>query len=524
MFKMSSSPGAPRTQPLRRSTRLISILSLLLLPAFLLLLRETSLQAGVTHAAGLGSVPAQADRFGQKDGRKEAPPSVEQPGGRNSQVPQGACSQTQIDEGFDDITTLSASGWFTQNNSSPQGVTGWFQGNPEAFPAHSGATNSYVGANFNNTTGSNTISNWLLSPQVSLQNGDMFVFWTRTSEDNPLPDRLEVRLSTAGASTNVGDTSTSVGDFTVLLRSINPNLEVGGYPEVWTQFVVTLNGFSGTESGRIAFRYYVTDGGPAGDNSNYIGIDTVAYYTGCSPQATPTATACPVQFNDVPSSSPFYANVRCMACRGVISGYGCGAADEPCPGSYFRPGVNVTRAQISKMVAIAAGLDDEPAGARKFQDVPEGSTFYQWVQQLANSGAISGYACGGANPANGEAEPCVAPGSLAYFRPNNNTTRGQLTKIVSTAAALTGDPGSQKFADVPPNGTFFEWVQRLSNRGVVGGYSCGGTNPATGAPEPCDAASRPYFRVNNNVTRGQIAKIAAETFFPNCQTPARSIK
>ncbi|HYP21844.1 MAG TPA: choice-of-anchor J domain-containing protein, partial [Chloroflexia bacterium] len=217
MFKMSSSPGAPRTQPQRRSTRLISILSLLLLPAFLLLLRETSLQAEVTHAAGLGSVPAQADRFGQKDGRKEAPPSVEQPGGRNSQVPQGACSQTQIDEGFDDITTLSASGWFTQNNSSPQGVTGWFQGNPEAFPAHSGATNSYVGANFNNTTGSNTISNWLLSPQVSLQNGDMFVFWTRTSEDNPLPDRLEVRLSTAGASTNVGNTSTSVGDFTVLL-------------------------------------------------------------------------------------------------------------------------------------------------------------------------------------------------------------------------------------------------------------------------------------------------------------------
>jgi hypothetical protein len=183
--------------------------------------------------------------------------------------------------------------------------------------------------------------------------------------------------------------------------------------------------------------------------------------------------------------------------------------------------VNVTRGQISKMVAIAADIDEQPAGTRKFQDVPEDSTFYLWIQQLANTGAIGGYPCGGTNPATGEAEPCVSPGDLAYFRPNNNTTRGQLTKIVSEAAGFDEDPGDQQFADVPSDGTFFVWVQRLSNRGVVGGYACGGTNPATGASEPCDEASRAYFRVNNNVTRGQTAKIVAETFFPNCVTPAR---
>jgi hypothetical protein len=182
--------------------------------------------------------------------------------------------------------------------------------------------------------------------------------------------------------------------------------------------------------------------------------------------------------------------------------------------------VNVTRGQISKMVALAASLDD-PAGARKFEDVPSDSPFYLWIQQLAQTGAIAGYPCGGTNPSTGQAEPCNAPGNLAYFRPNSNTTRGQLTKIVSQAAGFNEDPGAQQFADVPPDGTFFVWVQRLFNRGVVSGYDCGGTNPATGTAEPCDGQSRKYFRVNNNVTRGQTAKIVAETFFPNCVTPAR---
>jgi hypothetical protein len=34
-------------------------------------------------------------------------------------------------------------------------------------------------------------------------------------------------------------------------------------------------------------------------------------------------------------------------------------------------------------------------------------------------------------------------------------------------------------------------------------------------------ANRPYFTPNNNATRWQMATIAEEAFFPNCQTPAR---
>ena len=104
-----------------------------------------------------------------------------------------------------------------QNNINRPGTTGWFQGNSSLFPAQSGAPNSYIAANFNNGTGTSTLSNWLLTPPVNLQNGAQFSFWTRTVTSVSFPDRLQVRMSTNGTSPNVGATATSVGDFTTLM-------------------------------------------------------------------------------------------------------------------------------------------------------------------------------------------------------------------------------------------------------------------------------------------------------------------
>ncbi|MDQ3706454.1 MAG: S-layer homology domain-containing protein [Chloroflexota bacterium] len=227
--------------------------------------------------------------------------------------------------------------------------------------------------------------------------------------------------------------------------------------------------------------------------------------------AVPPATACPIQFVDVPASgsgSTFHSFIKCLACRAIVSGYPCGGPGEPCPGAYFRPGVNVTRGQISKMVALAADLSG-PTGGQLFEDVPTNSTFYDPIQQLASRGYIGGYPCG-TTPA----ELCQE-GNRPYFRPGLNTTRGQLSKIVSETARFDEASGSKKFADVPTDSPFFVWINRLANRGVISGYGCGG------AGEPCDAGNLPYFRPGENVTRGQTAKIVANTFFPNCQTPSR---
>lgn len=224
--------------------------------------------------------------------------------------------------------------------------------------------------------------------------------------------------------------------------------------------------------------------------------------------ATPLPTACAIQFEDVPTGSTFYAYVQCLACRHILGGYPCGGAGEPCNGNndpYFRPGSNVTRGQLAKIVSNAAGFD-EPTGFQIYQDVPEATDpFFIWVQRLTNRGIINGYPCGGPG------EPCVAPGNRPYFRPGNNATRGQISKIIANAAGLNDPPGAQLFEDVQPGSTFYDFIQRLAHQGAIGGYSCGGEG------EPCGPDNLPYFRPAANATRGQTSKIVSLAFFPDCQ-------
>ncbi|AXI99507.1 Por secretion system C-terminal sorting domain-containing protein [Cyclonatronum proteinivorum] len=173
----------------------------------------------------------------------------------------------EFSESFADIETLPADGWSLQNLSEPVGTTTWFQGNSAVFPSFSGEPDHYIGANFNSTTGSNTINTWLMTPEVTLVNGTELRFYTR-STGGAFPDRLEVRLSTDGGSTDAPD-------FSTLMLSINPDLEVGGYPDEWTEYVAVVEGLDAAATGRFGFRYFVTDGGPAGNNSDFIGIDEV---------------------------------------------------------------------------------------------------------------------------------------------------------------------------------------------------------------------------------------------------------
>jgi hypothetical protein len=212
----------------------------------------------------------------------------------------------------------------------------------------------------------------------------------------------------------------------------------------------------------------------------------------------PTPTACPLQFTDVPEGSTFYDFVRCLACRGIVSGYGDGT---------FGPGNNVTRGQIAKIVSNAANFTNTP-NTTTFADISSSHTFYEFIERLAVRGIIGGYACGGAG------EPCVPPANKPYFRASNNASRGQLSKIVCQAFGCEGAPSGQTFEDVPPGSTFYTEIEQLYALGAIGGYACGGLG------EPCvPPDNRPYFRPGATVTRGQTAKIVSSVFFPNCQTP-----
>ncbi len=226
--------------------------------------------------------------------------------------------------------------------------------------------------------------------------------------------------------------------------------------------------------------------------------------TTATPETTHTATVtgtpilCNLSFTDVPPDNTFYAQVRCLACRGIVSGYSDGT---------FRPNNQVTRGQLAKMVSNAAGFSEDP-NPQIFQDVPATHTFYEFINRLTRRGHMTGYQCGGPG------EPCV--NNMPYFRPQNNATRGQTSKIVANAAQIETyiPPDQQTFEDVPPNHTFWLWIERLATRSVMSGYECGRPGEPCIAPE-----NRPYFRPGNDVTRGQSSKIVANVFFPGCDIP-----
>jgi serine protease AprX len=219
--------------------------------------------------------------------------------------------------------------------------------------------------------------------------------------------------------------------------------------------------------------------------------------------ATPstTAAACGEGFSDVPPSNTFYPYIKCLVCRYIISGYN----DDT-----FRPNNNITRGQIAKMVSNSAGLTDDP-GEQIYQDVPPDDTFYPWINRLTRRGYVGGYECD-----QSATEPCVPPENRPYYRPSASATRGQLSKIVATAAQFNEPVNGQFYADVSPSNPFYEWIERLATRNIMGGYACG-SMPS----EPCDNQNRPYFRWANEVTRGQASKIVAGAFFPECQPESR---
>jgi len=195
-------------------------------------------------------------------------------------------------ENFDNITLLAGNGWTLSNVSTPVGATGWTQGPDVAgggpFNSFNGATNAFISANFNNTGSTGTISNWLVTPVRTLKNGDVITFYTRKPSPDDYADRLEVRLSNNGASSNVGS-GAAVGDFTTLLLSVNPTLALGVYPTAWTQYTITISGLPAPTSGRIGFRYFVTSGGSLGTNSDFIGLDNIVYTPYVCPSFTMTA-------------------------------------------------------------------------------------------------------------------------------------------------------------------------------------------------------------------------------------------
>jgi hypothetical protein len=217
-------------------------------------------------------------------------------------APPAIPDQSFVEE-FDTLTSAVTRGWVSTNASDPKGTGVWRQGggNTPWFAPYSnkGSFAGFIATDYTSTSAATgTISNWLISPVITMQNGDKISFYTRalqfpdidpttglpTGDSTDYGNRLQVLFNTANEGTAVGS-GTSRGTFepaldinpTYIFSTLNPaNFSPFAFPSQWTRFVVTVFGLNEPKRGRFAFRYFVENGGSNGLGSG-VAIDKVSY-------------------------------------------------------------------------------------------------------------------------------------------------------------------------------------------------------------------------------------------------------
>jgi hypothetical protein len=217
----------------------------------------------------------------------------------------------------------------------------------------------------------------------------------------------------------------------------------------------------------------------------------------------------------------------------------------PTPTRTYTP-TSGTTITATPSVSTTPGTSTTPAAtdtpcAISFSDVHPSDYFYGAVSYLYCHGAISGYSDGSFRPYNNttrgqlckivilaEGWVVICPQTPTFvdvpvddpfycyietadrhnlisgyagnvFHPNYNITRGQLTKVIVLAEQWTiYTPPSPTFTDVTTVNPFYQYIETAYAHNIISGYSCG--NPE----EPCPGL---YFRPNSLTTRGQISKI-----------------
>jgi hypothetical protein len=107
------------------------------------------------------------------------------------------------------------------------------------------------------------VSNWLVSPELTIQNGDKVIFYAKSTGLSRL--QLWINQTT---SLNVGNGVNNTGDFSIKLLDINPTYALPSvnparaFPSEWTRFEGTVSSLKDPVRGRIGFRYFLQDQSP----------------------------------------------------------------------------------------------------------------------------------------------------------------------------------------------------------------------------------------------------------------------
>ncbi|GIP53072.1 S8 family serine peptidase [Paenibacillus vini] len=143
-----------------------------------------------------------------------------------------------------------------------------------------------------------------------------------------------------------------------------------------------------------------------------------------------------ISFKDVTSSNYAWAvnEIEVLASKDIVTGQGA---------ETFAPGSQVTRAEFVALLIRVLELEKEKAGEARFNDVKEGSWYYEDVQTAVAKGFVSGY-------------------DNLNFAPDQQITRAEMAVILSRVLEYLGKTGSADgqqsgFAD---GGSIQEWAKK----------------------------------------------------------------
>ncbi|TMI63623.1 MAG: hypothetical protein E6H07_12680 [Bacteroidetes bacterium] len=193
-------------------------------------------------------------------------------------------SDQSFSEEFETTSGATGNGWTFINKSSPIGAGGWIGGTfAPTLPLFSGSGYAY---SFNTVaqgdagyTIESTISNWIVSKPIMLQNGDKIVFYTNSLTLDLTATGLELRMNKHNNGTNVGD-GDDPGDFDETLTTVNTFQTVNAadsYPTTWTRFEGTVRGLNKPVEGRIALRYFVPHNYQYNAATTIVAVDRFTY-------------------------------------------------------------------------------------------------------------------------------------------------------------------------------------------------------------------------------------------------------
>ena len=182
-----------------------------------------------------------------------------------------------------------------------------------------------------------------------------------------------------------------------------------------------------------------------------------------------------VEFADVPTSSPFHADIITIAAAGITSG---------CGGGNYCPTAPVRRDQMAVFLLKSEHGSSyvPPTCTGLFADVPCPSPFADWIEQLSIEGVTSG--CGGDN-----------------YCPASPVTRAQMAVFLlktKNGSAYVPPAAVGVFGDVPVGSFAADFIEALYNQGITSG---------------CQASPLLYCP-GSAVLRQQMATFLVRTFAP----------